>query len=77
MKGELKMKTYVEVAVTYSYEVEIPEDMTEVSNIVDFSDNADPIYRKLSRVLSEAHIDHDVYISSIVDAETGEMIYEI
>ena len=69
------MKTVnVRARVTYDYQVEIPDD-THV-DLESYCDLTDPVYTKLCKLLSDNHIQWEGEILSIVDENTGELLWD-
>lgn len=66
------MKVSVCAKVYYNYEVEVPEDITDLPC---WCDVCDPVYSKIIRVLNEEGLDFDGSLVSIQDAETGEELW--
>lgn len=58
--------------VTYHYEVEIPEMVTDLECFVD---SADPVYPRFVKALVNEGLNYDGEIVSIVDNETDEVLY--
>lgn len=71
------MKVSISVRVTYSYTIDIPEDIAP-ENLLDVADTEDPVYEGISRILhnERAIDDYDASTISIIDDETGEYLYE-
>lgn len=71
------MKVSVRVSVTYYYTIEIPDD-TPAEDVVERVDTEDPVYEGISRMLHNDPIvtDYDAYVSTIINDETGEYLYE-
>ena len=63
--------------ITYVYEVEVPDDYYFVDDeeLLNYTDEQDPVYRELCGVLSEANLDYTGSTISIVDADTYEDLY--
>lgn len=66
------MKVSVNCSLTYSYEIDIPEG---VSDLPCYVDSCDPVYSDLCKVLTKEGLNFDGVINSIVDDETEEVLY--
>ena len=67
------MRVSVNCSVTYSYEVDVPNIVTDLPCYID---SCDPVYFSISKVLAEQGLNYDSVINSIVDDETDEVLYE-
>ena len=66
-------KVGVTVALTYYYEVEVPE--SEMDDVVNYCDVEDPAYGELTQALNRKELGFDGNTISIVDVDTGEEYY--
>lgn len=66
------MKVSVCAQVTYYYEVEVPETVTDIEC---FCDSADPVYPRFVKALVNEGLNYNAEILSIVDDDTEEVIY--
>lgn len=72
------MKTVsVCTAITYLYEVEIPDDVSfnDKYDLLNYVDTEDPVYKEICGVLGEAHLNYEGRTVSIVDAENDEALF--
>ena len=67
------MKVSVNCSVTYSYEVDVPDMVTDLPCYVD---SCDPVYFNICKVLAAKGLNYDGVINSIVDEETEDVLYE-
>ena len=67
------MRVSVNCSVTYSYEVDVPNIVTDLPYYID---SCDPVYFNISKVLIEQGLNYDSVINSIVDEETDKVLYE-
>ena len=67
------MRVSVNCSVTYSYEVDVPNIVTDLHCYID---SCDPVYFSISKVLAEQGLNYDSVINSIVDEETDKVLYE-
>lgn len=67
------MRVSVNCSVTYSFEVDVPEMVTDLPCYVD---SCDPVYVGICKVLTEKGLNFDGVINSIIDNETEEVLYE-
>lgn len=67
------MKVSVNCSVTYSFEVDVPEMVTDLPCYVD---SCDPVYVGICKVLTEKGLNFDGVINSIIDEKTEEVLYE-
>jgi hypothetical protein len=66
------MKVSVCARVTYNYEVEIPEMVTDLPC---YADSADPVYFNICKMLAAKGLNYEGDIVSIVDEDTDEVLY--
>lgn len=66
-------KVSVAVTVTYSYPVDVPDDVVDIET---YCDAEDPVYRNLARQLADKRLPFDGIITSIIDEETEEVLYD-
>ena len=72
------MKVNVCVNVSYCYEVELPDNINPEDHQYDldiYVDADDPVYDEITKVLHKHGIDFEGEIESIIDAETGKLLY--
>ena len=65
------MKVNVRCAITYDYEVNVPDNEED---ILSYCDCEDPIFSDICKVINAHHVNFDAEIVSIVNSETGEEI---
>jgi len=68
------MKVSVNCFVTYSFEVDVPEMVTDLPCYVD---SCDPVYSSICKVLTEKGLNFEGAISSIVDEDTEKVLYDM
>lgn len=66
------MRVSVNCSATYSFEVDVPEMVTDLPCYVD---SCDPVYTGICKVLTEEGLDFDGVINLIVDKETDRVLY--
>lgn len=68
----------VNCSVSYAYEVELSDDidLRNDENIIIAVDGPDPVYNKISNTLHEAKLEYNGIINSVIDNDTGEILYE-
>ena len=71
------MKASVCCVIQYSYEVDLPDtlDTDDTSDLLNYVDTEDPVYRDLCGVLEEAHLRYQGDTVSIVAEDTDEVLY--
>lgn len=73
------MKISVSVSLNYSYLVDIPEEIDGIAvdrdDILFLADCEDPVFDNLCKVLEKADVDFSTETNSIVNEETGEMVW--
>jgi len=71
------MKASVCCVIQYSYEVDLPDtlDTDDTSDLLNYVDTEDPVYRDLCGVLGEAHLNYQGDTVSIVAEDTDEVLY--
>ena len=72
------MKVDVCVRVSYCYEVELPDDINPEEHQYDldiYVDADDPVYNEITKVMHRHSIDFEGEIESIIDVETGKLLY--
>ena len=67
------MRVSVNCSVTYSYEVDVPNIVTDLPCYID---SCDPVYFNISKVLAEQGLNYDSVINSSGDEETDKSLYE-
>lgn len=73
------MKTVnVRARVTYDYQVEIPDDEKEcaMTDIACYCDGSDPVYSDMCKLMANTGIQWEGEILSIVDENTGELLWD-
>jgi hypothetical protein len=68
------MKVSVNCSVTYSFEVDVPEMVTDLPCYVD---SCDPVYSSICKVLTEKGLNFEGAINSIVDEDTEKVLYDM
>lgn len=68
------MKVSVQTHVSYSYEVEVPDEMGKIG-LDGFCDAADPVYQRIVRILAEEGLNYVGILDSIVDNDTNEVLF--
>ena len=73
------MKVSVCVDVHYIYEVDVAfdPDLEDETDLLNYVDVEDPVYRELCGVLGEAHLNYEGETTSIINDETGEVLYAL
>lgn len=66
------MRVSVNCSVTYSYEVDVPNIVTDLPCYID---SCDPVYFSISKVLVEQGLNYDSVINSIVEEDTDKVLY--
>jgi len=69
----------VNCSVSYAYEVELPDDidLTDDESIIIAVDGPDPVYNTINNVFRTAKLDYNGMIDSVIDNDTGEILYMI
>lgn len=71
------MKVLVNAKVEYTYEVDVPDDFSQVLyGFESYCDSADPVYERITKMMNYEGLDFEGTILEIIDKETGEMLYE-
>ena len=72
-------KVRVNCTVSYAYDVELPDDVDVIDDeaIIIAVDGPDPVYNEISKVLRAAKLEYNGMIDSVVDNDTGEILYMI
>ena len=65
-------KVSVGCQVFYTFDIEIPENEDDIIGYVDVND---PVYQEMTKVLSKKHLNFEGEIISIIDENTGEVLY--
>ena len=66
------MKVSVNAQINYHYEVEVPENV----DLESYCDTADPVYFALCKIMATHGLRWDGSIVSIINDETGKILYE-
>lgn len=71
-------KVKVNCTVSYSYEAKLPDDfdVNDDENIIIAVDGQDPVYHVISNVIRTAKLKYEGRIDTVVDDETGEILFE-
>lgn len=69
----------VNCSVSYAYEVELPDDvdLNDDESIIIAVDGPDPVYNAISNVIRAAKLEYNGMIDSVVDNNSGEILYMI
>lgn len=67
------MNVSVNCTVVYTFNVNVPDDEDDLPC---YCDSEDPVYRSIIDLMTKENLRYDGIINSIVNDETGEILFE-